>query len=475
LVTLVVMAACGSSGNVGTSDAGGAPDVAMPETGLLDSGGAPDAALDVSTVSDAPADGPPLDGGLGTLPLSSGGSGAVAVVSAGGKQKMYVPANHSAPNGDAVIAVVDIGVAGNGVAGVPALAASIDLGSALAATTIGGDATMVVAAASGTRDLWFIDPVTDTVVDHRALDATFGQSSFSLSGGYVAGVMVDSSRNTAILAVWEGFALVDLQTHDVTTILQAPPSENFGFDRVHGLVYAPFYDCKYATNPDGTTPAVCQTPTAPGDALTLMTDGLSVLRLSDGAVFTYEDPSAMDPVAPLGGEPDSASVDPTTQLVVVPSEAGHYQNVIDFSQATFDTASHTVTAPHSIVQNLDYQGVAIDPSSHLALLETEAQAGIAVLRPAGASTGSSAWVAATMPNLPGGMPYGNIGDPHGIAATASIVLGGKPVGLLVESTWTWAARIDLSALANLGQPDAGVTATSAQVQAAVTYLNMTTM
>lgn len=425
------------------------------------------------------ADGPSLgdaDGSV-SIPLAPGGSGAFGVVTVGGKQKVYLPSPVPSPNGHGVIAVVDVGVAGNGVAGAPALIANIDLGTASGATTTGGDATAIVAGAVGSRDLWFIDPTTDMVVDHQMLDSSFGQASFSYGGGFVNGIAVDSTTHRAILAVWNGFALVDLATRTITTVVQAPPSENFGFDSVHGLVYAPFYDCKYANDPaappDASPPAACGIPMTPGDASTVMTDGLSVIRLSDDAVFTYEDPSAPDPAQPVGGEPDSAGADPTTQLVVVSSEGGGFETVLDFSQAVFDTASHTVTAPRHVLPNLAYDGVAADSTSHLAFLEQEANPVIAVFDLQGANAGSQSWVGATMPNLPGGGTFLNLGDPHGIAVTASI-LGAKPVGLLVDNTWHWVARVDLQTLASLAQPDASSTADASSTDAAVTYLDITT-
>jgi hypothetical protein len=306
---------------------------------------------------------------------------------------------------------------------------------------------------------------------------SFGQASFSYGGGFINGIAVDPATHQAILAVWNGFALVDLATRSITSVVQAPPSENFGFDSMHGLIYAPFYDCKYANDPqeppDASPPAACGIPMTPGDASAVMTDGLTVIRLSDQAVFTYEDPNASNPAQPVGGSPDSAGADPTTQLVVVASEGGNFQTVLDFSQAVFDTASHTVTAPSHVLPNLPYDGVAADSTSHLAFLEQEANPTIAVFSLQGANAGSQSWVGATMPDLPSGGTFLNLGDPHGILVTTSI-LDGKPVGFLVDNTWHWVARVDLQTLASLAQPDASVTVDASSTDAAVTYLDLTT-
>jgi hypothetical protein len=417
----------------------------------------------------------PGDADAALPPVSAGGTGAFGIVTTGGKQKLYLPTTMTAEGGvDALLAVVDVGVAGNGVAGAPALLKTINLGTSNYATTTGGDSTMVVAAALGSRDVWFIDPTTDTLVDHVLLDASFGYSDFSRGGGYVTGIAVDSTNHQAILGVWNGFAFVDLATHAITSVIQAPPSENFGFDSVHGLIYAPFYDCTYSLNPgaDASTPSACSTPRTQ-DA-SVMTDGLSVIRLADRQVFTYQDPSAQDPSNPVGTEPDSASADPSTQVVVVPSEGMRAQNVLDFSKAAFDDTNHTVTAPHHVMPNVGYQGVAVDPASHLAFLETEGDQNIAVFSAPEANAGSQSWVGATMPNLPNGAMFFNVGDPHGIAVTTSI-LGGKPVGFLVDTTLHWVARVDLKALASIREPDASVTADGGQVDAVVTYLDVTTL
>jgi hypothetical protein len=78
-----------------------------------------------------------------------------------------------------------------------------------------------------------------------------------------------------------------------------------------------------------------------------------------------------------------------------------------------------------------------------------------------------------MPSLPGGGGFTNLGDPHGIAVSTSII-NGKPVGFLVDDGLQWVARVDLTGFAALEQGDAGVTATTSQMQSLVTYLDSTT-
>jgi hypothetical protein len=77
-----------------------------------------------------------------------------------------------------------------------------------------------------------------------------------------------------------------------------------------------------------------------------------------------------------------------------------------------------------------------------------------------------------MPDDPGG-GFGTLGDPHGVAVSASIT-NNKPVGFLVDSGLQWVARIDLTGFAAMQQNDAGVTLTAAQMAGFVTYLDSTT-
>jgi hypothetical protein len=451
--------------------------VAGPGCASCDNGSSvtADSGMDVTNPPDA-AD----DGEAGSGAITAGGTGAFGIVTVGTKQKMYLPRQFPDDAGNAVIAVVDVGIAGNGVAGAPALIKNIDLGTTNYATTTGGDPTAIVAASIDSKDVWFIDPTTDTLVKHITLDSTYGKSSFSGAGGYVTGIAVDSASHQAIVGVWNGFALVDLATQSITSVIQAPPSENFGFDSVHHVIYAPFYGCSAANN-NGVHASACNTPLTPLDAGPIgnrgevMLDGLSVITLADNAVYTYENPTGTNPDSPVGTQPDSAAADPISQIVVVPSEGGAFQNIIDFSKATFDMPSKTVTAPIRVIGNLTPTGVAIEPHSHLAFFQAEAGTDIGVVSLASANLGDQASVGGTMPALPSGDgPFHGLGDPHGLGVIV-LTSNGKAVGIVPDAYRQWIGRVDLQALANLEQSDASVTADVAQMQAAVTYLDATTI
>lgn len=461
----LVPLACGSGGNGNTADSGTPPI----EAGI--DGTAEDASMETGPEAGPMEAAPASDGSIdASLPPAAGSTGAFGVVTVNGKQKMYLPTSDSTVTGNAIIAVVDVGVVGNGASGAPALIKDIDLGLPNGATATGGDASMIVAASTGSNDVWFIDPTTDSVVKHITLDTTYGQSFFSGGGGYVTGIATDTATHTAILSVWNGLALVDLTTQSITKVIQAPPSENFGFDSVHHLIYAPFYDCPYS-KANGMSPLTCNSPMAPEGGV--MPAGLSVIDLSDETVYTYEDPAAADPTIPLGGNPDSAGVDPVSQIVIVPAEHNGYESVLDFSKASFDKASKTVTAPHTILMGLGDEGVAIEPMSHIAFWEGEATADVAAASAPLASMGSPIYVEGSMPNLPGGGTYSNLTDPHGIGVAASII-NGKPVGFIVDAGRKWVARVDLTAFVALESPDASIMVTSTQLQGVVTYLDSST-
>jgi hypothetical protein len=385
-------------------------------------------------------------------PQSAGGTGAFGIVTVNGTQKLYLPQTTSNMAGHGVIAVVDLGVKGNGLAGAPALITDIDLGTAAFATTTNGSSTIVVAASTQSSNVWLIDPTTDTVMTTITLDPSYGASGFSGGGGIVTGIAMDPANNRAILSVWNGFAILDLGSKSITKTILAPPSENFGFDAVNQRIIAPFYDCTQSTG--GTSdgglpmpPPFCNMYFGP-DGTTVMTEGLNVIDLKDGTVYTYQDPMNLTPASPVGSEPDSAAADPNTGVIIVPSEGGAFQTVIDLSKATFDKGKKTVTAPHQVVQNVGFTGVAVEAQNHFAFWEEEHSSDIALADLNALNGGNGVVVHALMPapTADGGTAFwSNLGDPHGVAVATGIA-NGHPIGVVVDSGLQWVARVDLNAL-----------------------------
>ncbi|HEY4015643.1 MAG TPA: hypothetical protein VGM06_20025 [Polyangiaceae bacterium] len=457
--------------------------------------------------------GAPSPGDSGPPP-AAGGTGAFGIVTIGGKQKMYLPqsATFDFDSGTEVglVAVVDVSAAAapapsdGGSAATPALITNIELptpgseaGSfdAQYATATGGDASVVVAVSSFFPTVWFIDPNTDRVTGTLSLGDTFGTSSFSGGGGYVTGVAVDSAHDRAVLSVWNGYVLLDLATRTVASTILAPAAENFGYDSVTQRIYSPFYSCNDAQGPAGESAPSCGDPKGP-DGITVMTDGLQVIDLADPdhTVYTYENPDpdptglSATPNEPVGSEPDSAAVDPTTGVVVVPSEGDTFQSIIDMSNAVFDKASKTVTAPRRIIDTSAVSGldaVAIEPNSHIALFEAEFDTQVAAADLTLANQGNASWAYSDMPTLPDGTDFNNVGDPHGLAVTTALI-GGAPVGFVVDGSLRWVGRIEFAQIAKqatgdaglsldplgLGAPDAGVGLNG--IGSYVTYLDVTT-
>ena len=364
-------------------------------------------------------------------PLATGSSGAFGVVTVNGRQKLYLPLGETAN----AVAVLDVGVAGSGLGGAPALIKTIPLSAAAYSTA--GDDGVVIAASTTSPTVWFIDPRSDTVTRTLGLSNT-GTSRFTSGGGIVTGVAVDRAHQRAVLSVYNGFAIVDLAAQSILRTILAPPSENFGYDSVHERILAPFYNCSSATDPNNDPLTLCNDyKTAAGAPIT---DGLNVIDLRDDTVYTYQDPAAANPAQPLGSEPDAAAADPRSGLVVVPSEGSSNSVVVDLSQARFDKAARSVTAPHKLIA-ADLTGIAIEPSHHLAVWEAEGTAEVAI-----ADLGvDGSLVTGRLPAPPGETSWSNLGDPHGIAVGASI-LGGKPVAFFVSLDRKWVARVDLLGL-----------------------------
>jgi hypothetical protein len=413
-------------------------------------------------------------------PAAAGSSGAFGIVTVDGKQKLYLPVpGYASASGHGEIAVVDVGVEGNGIQGANAQLTRIDLGTSEYATTTGGDATVIVAASTAFPTVWLIDPHSDTVTQTLTLPDTYGTSSFSGGGGYVTGVAMDSANHRAILSVWNGFALLDTGSGEITQVIEAPPSENFGYDSVNQRIIAPFYECAsaYAYSSDGAAslPFCADYQDTAG---TEMTDGVNVIDLATGTVFTYQDPTYDTQStggtgnSPVDSEPDSAAGNPTTGVVVVASEGAGNKHVIDLGSASFDEGSKSVTAPQQVFEDqyAGLTGVSIEPSRNLAFFEGEGSSNVGVLPLDGATDGEGAVLVATLPDLPDGNGWSNMGDPHGIAVSTGIN-DGKSVGFVVTYDGQWVARVDLEAFAAMTPGEFG-TVDPATFASAVTYLKV---
>ncbi len=214
----------------------------------------------------------------------------------------------------------------------------------------------------------------------------------------------------------------------------------------------------------------------------VITDGLNLINLKTNQVYTYENPDAGTPSIPLGNYPDSAAVDSTTGLAIVPSEQSYYYNYIDLSHAVFSHNGDAgiFTAPMTtLTPTTTDDGVAVEPASHLAFFEEEGGSHISMVDLTKVSTsalgvGPGAFADAILPSLPDGTPWSNLLDPHGIAVTTGIQ-SGDPVGFVVTDQGAgdiFVARIDLNKMLTLGKA-AMSTLTADQLAPAITLLDAT--
>src|SRR5581483_5797937 len=254
------------------------------------------------------------DGEVGCDPTCHGnfvgGSGAFGIVTAEGLQKLYIPLTPD--SGNSIVAVIDVGVHGEGNS-LPALIKNIDLGTSDEhATATAGDTDVVVATSTDSPNVWLIAPKTDTLVNAVTLEDRFGRSAYSGGmgvNGVVTGVVVDSAMHRAILSVGNGFAFINVATGAVvgSIALEGPagpePSENFGFDASRNRLIAPFY--LYA-NPNF------------HDDRTIVAVGVHIIELANDTVYQLQDGDQTGQVS--FDQPDAAAADPSLDVIVIAPE-----------------------------------------------------------------------------------------------------------------------------------------------------------
>lgn len=415
----------------------------------------------------APPAPPPPPPPVYPQPLSYATPMALATV--GGRAKLYVPRGQ--PGAAGPLAVVDLLAAGRGTRGAGALLGTVPIPGGAYATVISGDERVLVAASADFPAAWIIDPGTDAVTKEIPLTG-MGFSSFGGQDAYVTAVIVDPDRNRAWLAVWNGFAALDLARGErvpAEDVLTAP-SESPGYDPVSGLIFAPFYDCALAHGPAGATPPPCGTFTSPGPVP--MEAGLNVIRLSDRTVFTLQRPGPAA-TAPVGVRPDALAFDPSAHLAIVAEEGSRSTLVLDFAGASYAAGVVQLDAGAAVraLPGAVYSCTAVHPPSGTVLLAAEFSQEVALSTSAELRAGRPP-VALEMPLLPifpAGVPWVTAGDPH---PAAIFEVGGVRHGVLLDSTYRWVARLDLGKLEAVS-PANPTALSAAEVAPAVTYLDLT--
>jgi hypothetical protein len=395
-------------------------------------------------------------------------TGALAVVAVGEQLKAYIPAGMG-DDGHYRIQVVDAASTLHGGSG---YLATVDLGTADGdAEAMAATPGLVIAVSLGLPSVWLIDPATDTVIKHLQLPDGYGAWDVSNRNVFLSGVAIDPVRRRAYLSVWSGFIILDLDTQDFSGNIYMAPSEHFAFDPVHNRLVAPFYAC-----PDpsiGTaTPPPCGDYHSLDASGTLIAQGINVVDLETGHIFTYVNDAALDQSAPAGLFPDAAAIDPTGGLAIVPVEDPAEAMLLDLANATFvppaGAGAGTFTA--SIIElgtPPEMTGVAIETVSRLGIGASEVDSNIAFYDLA-RTTASGSAITGGLPDLPWGAgPWIGHGDPHNVLAG---LVDGKPVAWLLSHNNKWLARIDLEAVQQLALTTSTPGDLGADLALAVTYI-----
>ncbi len=280
-------------------------------------------------------------------------------------------------------------------------------------------------------------------------------ASFSGGGCLDCGVLLDTTDKGFIVSSGDGYRIVNFSGNVLKSFLSDPTAttpvdlstENFGYDPVNDMIISPEYE---TTN-----------------------DYLWVVNVTRGKVYRWSKRMVDTNTDPVNGLPeltsdnvssltaDAVSVDPSTGLVTIGHEWSPLLLIVNMNAATFNDSTGTFDAPYAVVPlrgvyssgNLLTTGMVIEPTSHIMFLEEEFGDAIgAVQLPSAAAAGSvsvTSYTSAEIPTAtaycPGLSYWDNVGDPHGLSSFTSII-GGKPMGLLIDGSKSCMAIIDLKAL-----------------------------
>jgi hypothetical protein len=386
-------------------------------------------------------------------------TGFLAVVAAGGRHKLYLPAQSSPTSSHAMLAVVDA-AAPHGASG---LLRFIDLGVDGAPQAVGASGLDVVVVDAATPTVYFVNAASDTRRGLATLPVGSQSIPFSDNASYSMGAAVDAGRRKAWISVSYGLLEYDLDSHALSDVLVVPVPENFAFDPGTGRIYAPFYLC----DPPASAAAEACVPYLHPDG-PAWTDGLTIIDLdaSPRAAYTLVDPLAADPQSPLGRQPDAVAVDFALGVAVVAIEDPSSLQVLDLGATTSDAASLTCEVPAMLaavpLPGPSFTQVAADEATHLVVVAQEYGAGVVFLDLAQAAQGTVDLLDTVMPALPGGAPWVTRADPHGAAIG---VVDGRSYAFLVSNDRDWIARIDLQGVA-------GVMAGAGTFAAQVAYVSV---
>lgn len=373
----------------------------------------------------------------------------VALVPLGGAGVLPVLIDKTQPSAAASPSRATVGSDGAIDASFDVDACSVD-SQAVKATCIGFASNKVLILDLGTYATSL--KTTDIVVTEWDTDAPDASTRFSGGSCRLCGVVSLPGRGSFIVAAKDGYREYTLPTTAGTALVSrsvyaVPITENFGVDLGRQWLIASEYEPEYVGG--------------------VRSRKLRIIRLDTGKVYVFdkntatcEDRTLAACVRFSASEVDAAAVDPATGLIVLQDEVGVAQMFIQGGQAVFDDAAGTFSAPVAYrlldqgLQSGETAGVLTSGAGHWAFLvseftsygtigvqklPSEAASDLAVYAPDPVFLRLSDWSSATC-----GTTSWYRTDPHAQGYTTSI--GGRPLGLSVNSDGSCVAVVDLEML-----------------------------
>jgi hypothetical protein len=338
----------------------------------------------------------------------------------------------------------------NGIGVVP-LETSAGLGKGGAATTItttklvnscscNSNTGQTVCVANDT-DVFL---VSGTTLNKTLTSGATGSASFSGGSCMNCGVVVDSTTNTAVVAMGlsggpagSGYQSLDLATNTFATPIQSGKgiSEDIAIDPIRQLILSPAESGFYEIVKQKPAPAVF-----------------------DNQIVPIPTPTPKGAPA-VSSDLDSAGEDCTTGIALSTDEGTGNLFIADLTQAKFTagTPNGTWSAPSQFQNFPEFvplgagtSGIAVAPGTHFALVTGEFGGNVTgvVQLPATSGSGIPAvvdWVSFIMPSDPSGAMWSQGCDPH--TATAYVSPNShKAFGVLGNGSFTFLGVADLEGI-----------------------------
>ncbi|HLK47666.1 MAG TPA: RHS repeat-associated core domain-containing protein [Bryobacteraceae bacterium] len=279
-----------------------------------------------------------------------------------------------------------------------------------------------------------------------------------ISGGSClnCGIAMNPAANQAVIGMGLNPGVAGIQILDLNTNTFATPISSNGLGISEGILVDP--NLNLVLSP-------------------VENNHYGLFDLSRKKVFDFN----ISGIVARGSVADSGAEDCITGIALAAEEDSSPTQIFltDLTQATFDTASSTWTAPaqsQSFPEFLNIttaEGIAIASSAHLGLVAGEfGYSGFGVIQlPSTSGSGTPAvldYVAVRMPNDPSGDRFGIEGDPHTVAAYVS-PNDGKAYGVLpsflLSTSDRYVAIIDLQGLLNAPRSSAHTVAATVDLVA----------